>query len=291
VSITGVTLQSLDRFTCRERKPWHDPSLSFNPAVHRIKQALFHAAIVPNLIDHPVPLPHPELTRYFDSPSKLIKKSRQPLEECKRVFGIAPVPKKVAKRKAEMHVAAKDDDDDLILAPSKKFRRISPGHEASTAPTNDPVDKNVSSVGDQHNLSETESETGDDNRQEDAKMGVLPGQHEQRSTEVLVPRSSGAGSDVIIDHAVPKGRIVGSIYPLDDFKVNLNSGDVVTKAVEDLAFIVQEIALQPFAERRHDELVECLKEMRNVCLREDEVDLWNEWASLLTIMHQSYLIT
>jgi len=50
----------------------------------------------------------------------------------------------------------------------------------------------------------------------------------------------------------------------------------VTKAVEDFGLTIQELALQPFADRRHDELMDCLREMRTACLREDEIDLWND---------------
>jgi ATP-dependent DNA helicase 2 subunit 2 len=278
VSGNSFKLHSLDRTACRQRKPWYDPSLSFNPAVHRIKQALFHSAIVPNLVDHPVPPPHLDLMRYFDLPSKVVKKSRQPLEECRRVFNLAPVLQKVAKRKAEMHVAAIDDDD-LILAPSKKFRQNSPrpDENVSPIPLVDLVDESLSAVTDRQELTETESENDDENRQKGIKITVSPEHdHSTKATEVIKLQPSGTTDDIMVDHAIPKGRIVGSIYPLEDFKNNLKSGDVVTKAVEDLAFILQEIAFQPFAERRHNEIIECLTEMRGVCLREDEVDLWNE---------------
>jgi len=79
-----------------------------------------------------------------------------------------------------------------------------------------------------------------------------------------------------VDRGIPEGRIIGTTYPLDDFIRNLSNGDVVTKAVEDLGLTIQEIALQPFAERRHDELLKCLHEMRKVCMSEDEIDLWND---------------
>ena len=263
-------------FWFRARKPWYDPSLSFNPAVHRIKQALFHAAIVPNLVDHPVPPPHPDLTRYFEFPPKLLKRARQPLDDCKRAFKVTVVPKKVAKRKVEMHVAATEDDD-LVLAPRKNSRLASPAvQEAgdsllpSKQVTEDPQD-----AIEEKELSETEPESnGDDSPV--PKGGVSDHATLPEATTAQDSHSSDGVEKMDIDRGIPDGRIIGTVYPLEDFKENLSSGDVVTKAVEDLALTIQEIALQPFADRRHDELVGCLREMRSVCMREDEVDLWNE---------------
>jgi ATP-dependent DNA helicase 2 subunit 2 len=81
-----------------------------------------------------------------------------------------------------------------------------------------------------------------------------------------------------VDRGVAEGRIIGNTYPLEDFRANLKSGDVVSKAVEDMAAVIQEIASQPFASRRHDELLMCLKELREACLQEDEIASWNEWV-------------
>ena len=278
-------LDQISLISKRERGPWFDPSLSFNPAVHRIKQALFHAAIVPNLVDHPIPPPHPDLMRYFDSPPKMIKRSSQSLEKCIHAFNINPVPRKVAKRKVEMHVAAVEDDD-LILPPSKKFRQASPGVDTLD------VDLLPKTLGnsqdaddDQQPHSETEPETD-----EEGQTGGKTIHASEPEDGTLDPTSHAPDDDMIIDRAVPEGRIVGFTHPLDDFKNNLVSGDVVTKAVEDLGFIVQEIALRPFAARRHDELLQCLREMRVACLREDEVDLWNEWVFLTCFGESHHLI-
>lgn len=67
----------------------------------------------------------------------------------------------------------------------------------------------------------------------------------------------------------------GNTYPLQDFKKNIKRGDVVSKAVEDMAAVVTEIVMKPFAGRREGEVVECMKALRKVCLEEDEVDCWN----------------
>lgn len=68
----------------RNRTPWFDPRLSYNPAVHRIKQALFHAATVSDLRTNPLPPPHHETTKYFEPPKRVLKRAREALEECQK---------------------------------------------------------------------------------------------------------------------------------------------------------------------------------------------------------------
>ena len=92
-----------------------------------------------------------------------------------------------------------------------------------------------------------------------------------------------------------KGRIIGNTFPLADFKKNIAQGDVVSKAVEDLALVITEIVMRPFSSRRTDELLECMEAFRDVALKagsildaslcltdqkpftqEDEIDAWNK---------------
>src|SRR4051794_18795509 len=76
------------RYLYRIRTEWFDLTLSFNPAVHRIKQALFHGAVVPDLQAEPVPPPHPEVTKYMEAPKRVLKRSKPALEECIRLFDV-----------------------------------------------------------------------------------------------------------------------------------------------------------------------------------------------------------
>ena len=69
-----------------------------------------------------------------------------------------------------------------------------------------------------------------------------------------------------IDPARAPGRIVGAAFPLKDFRANIARGDLVTKAVEDLAFVVKDVVAQPFAKLRTDEMLECMRELRKVAL-------------------------
>ena len=107
-------------------------------------------------------------------------------------------------------------------------------------------------------------------------------------SQVQEPSSPIAG----FDRGIAPGRIIGSRVPLEDFKRNLAVGDLVTKAVEDICFVLQEEIVKPMANRRKDEFLECLQYLRETCLKastispyiplyspliqEDEIDAWNE---------------
>jgi hypothetical protein len=88
---------------------------------------------------------------------------------------------------------------------------------------------------------------------------------------------------MVTDPQRPPGRIIGLAKPLADFKDNISQGDVVSKAVEDLGWAVKEVVLRPFAGRRHAEMIECLNELREACLQEDEIDAWNRCVCVFTV--------
>jgi hypothetical protein len=72
----------------RKRSPWYDTRLSYNPAIHRMKQALFHSAIIEDLVADPLPPPHPELTKYLEPPKKVLKRANEAVDQCKTAFAI-----------------------------------------------------------------------------------------------------------------------------------------------------------------------------------------------------------
>ncbi len=72
----------------RNRYPWFDTIYNYNPALHRVKQALFHAAVVNDLATNPLPPPHPELEKFFKPPKQVLKRVQGALEECKSAFKV-----------------------------------------------------------------------------------------------------------------------------------------------------------------------------------------------------------
>lgn len=72
----------------RYRGQWFSTTMSYNPAVHRIKQAQFHAAVVTDLNRQPLPPPHPELLKYFEPPKRVLKRAKSAIEAAKAAFKV-----------------------------------------------------------------------------------------------------------------------------------------------------------------------------------------------------------
>jgi ATP-dependent DNA helicase 2 subunit 2 len=68
--------------------PWFDISSAYNPAIHRMKQALFHAATVQDLDSNPIPPPHPELTKYLETPAFVVDQSQKALDKLKKALDV-----------------------------------------------------------------------------------------------------------------------------------------------------------------------------------------------------------
>lgn len=163
------------------------------------------------------------------------------------------VPKKVTKARKDGHVRAKDDDDEMLLLDKKPARvRKAETIRRPLSPESRPPPKKSQSKANVD--SETESDDDVDMLAAAQKPGKpLPTPDRSASPEV--------------DPGRAPGRIIGNTYPLQDFQKNIERGDVVSKAVEDLAFVIKDIAMKPFASRRHKELLQCMRELRDTSLK------------------------
>jgi ATP-dependent DNA helicase 2 subunit 2 len=189
---------------------------------------------------------------------------------------LSVVPKRVARPRKNDHMRAQDGDDEVLLLD----RVVSSSHfparphsqpEASGSRVQrqtSPAAAKKPDTGMKDNDSATEPESDED--------VWLP----SKKTNTKLPTPSPEPRMVVDSQRAP-GRIIGMAAPLTDFKNNISQGDVVTKAVEDLGWVVKEVVLRPFAQRRHAEMIECLNELREVCLQEDEIDAWNKCVFLL----------
>ncbi|RDX51486.1 SPOC domain-like protein [Lentinus brumalis] len=273
-----------------DRQPWFDTRLSYNPAIHRTKQAQFHAAVVRDLNRHPVPPPHPELLKYFEPPRRVLKRAREAIEECKKAFNVREVPKKVVRARKEEHVHARDEDEDMLLldqkqpGPSQSQRLTQSMSFAQTEQHSPGRSKTEKKKAAQDSDSGSETEPEDD---EDLLLNAAP--KRERAPPLPTPaRSMSPERDPAVDRMRAPGRIVGASFPLEDFQKNISRGDVVTKAVEDLAFVIKDVISKPFSSRRFDEMLACMHELRKVALQEDEIDAWNTFIRELhdTCMEQ-----
>ncbi|KAJ7171774.1 SPOC domain-like protein [Mycena crocata] len=292
--VRKYTFASLDHLVSKKgeeltehaaRAPWFDTRLSYNPAIHRIKQAQFHAAVVSDLSTNPLPPPHPELLKYFDPPRRVLKRAREAIEDAD-YDGMYAVPKRVARARKDGHVHAQDDDGDMLLLDMKAPPRPSQSNSQSqikVTASASPAGKGKAKAAENPDDSVTE----DEDDYEDL-LAAKPKPVAQPSTPLPVARKNGSGGEnhnplptparslsPELDPGRAPGRIVGTTRPLEDFKANLARGDVVSKAVEDLGAVIIEVVLRPFASRRSAELMDCLEALRDTCLKEDEIDAWN----------------
>lgn len=236
------------------RVPWFDPVQSYNPAVHRVKQALFHAAVVPDLSSHPLPPPHPDLLYYLEMPEKVREKAKPALKECKKVFNVKPAAPKAAVKRKQDHLEGADIDmDELGLGPALKKSRSTDAPDAKTDGAKAP--------------------DGDESVTEDEDEEV-PAVAQKNGNGLQEPTPARSPSP-------PPVRIIGNEYPLRDFRKNKRRGDIISDLVEEFGQVILEIVMANFASRRHDEMIECLKEYRNLALKEDEIDAWNAFMPKL----------
>ncbi|KAJ6626980.1 ku80-like protein [Mycena sp. CBHHK59/15] len=257
------------------RAPWFDPLQSYNPAIHRTKQAQFHGAVVSDLATNPMPPPHPELLKYFEPPRRVLKRAREAIAECKTEFKVKQVPKRVAKARKDGHVHARDDEDDMLLLDKQGLVRVQSALQSQSQiqVTTSPVGKGKAKA---TNPDDSATEDGSDYEDLTAAKPKPSTPPPVKNGHNPLPTPARSLSPEI-DPARAPGRIIGNTRPLDDFKANIARGDVVSKAVEDLGVVITEIVMRPFASRRYMELMECLETLRDTCLKEDEVDAWNNF--------------
>lgn len=119
---------------------------------------------------------------------------------------------------------------------------------------------------------------GSDTEESDEELLLDKAPNPNSNSKALPTPERSLSPDLEIDRGVEPGRIIGTAYPLRDFKKNLEAKDLVTKSVEDMGYVITQIVLKPFASKRHTELIECMREMRETCLTEDEIEGWNEFV-------------
>lgn len=88
---------------------WFKPWEAVNPVIHRIKEAIFHASLTPDLDEDPLGPPHPELTKYFETPAELAGKVEDVTERLKEILDIKKVPEKRKRRKAQKEELGEDE--------------------------------------------------------------------------------------------------------------------------------------------------------------------------------------
>jgi len=186
-------------------------------------------------------------------------------------FWASKVPKRVGKAKKDGHAHAQDEDDNLLLldrkgtverVPSRSESKLNITHMPTPSPRNNKQKAPARSKDD----SDTEEGENDEELLLNLKKPTNTGTPVPPGQEKPLPTPARSLSPLIVDPGRAPGRIIGNTYPLKDFKKNIAQGDVVTKAVQDLAEVIVEVVLKPFATRRRGEMIECMKILRKTCL-------------------------
>ena len=235
------------------------------------------------------------------------------------------VPKRVARTRKDGHVHARDDDDEALLLdgvpPRKKTKASQQASQSVPMDVDDSeaVKSPAKSKPKTQKPVESDSETEPESDAEELLLDSKPSSAKQ-SQQNGGPAGRGEGAlptpalsqtqdededgDVgIDDDGRAPGRIIGETHPLEDVEANLASGDLVSKIVEDLAYVVKRVVIQPFASKRTDELVACLRKFRELALdvshlsvcdctrltcpclmQEDEIDAWNRCVILRSLL-------
>ncbi|KAG8971417.1 ATP-dependent DNA helicase II subunit 2 [Tulasnella sp. 425] len=262
-------------------EPWYDMSASYNPSIHRLKTALFHGAVFPDLENNPIPPPHPELTKYLEPPSEVVERSKKALEKLKKAVDVKLVPPKVRGKKKANEVDATlhtQDDFDVadLLGDEGDAGPVVPSRSIASLSLKSPfiasqkleAEKKKSKM----DLDDQDTEDEDDQPHR-AGRSHLP-------TPDRSPPSAPTEKKTNLtrqERDVRQGRIIGNAFPLNDFRENLKEGDVVSKALKDMAAVIPEIVDESFSTQRYDEAIQCMREMRRTALQEDDIDIWNDF--------------
>ncbi|CAK9782753.1 SPOC domain-like protein [Cutaneotrichosporon oleaginosum] len=228
-----------------ESKTWFSSARAVNPAIHRIKEAIFHASLTADPEAHPLGPPHPEITQYFHTPAPLADKVEKLTERLKDALDIKKVPPK-QRRQANKEVLRDDegflDIDDLFGgAPSVqnvtvKEEGAGGGAEAKAKP----ADNNDS--------------------QGDTKPTV--------KAEPVSPQAKAKAKP---------GRLISNERPLEDYRrLVQGEGDLFRKAIIDLAAVVKENVAASFSRQAFPLALECLEAMRTTALTFEEVETYND---------------
>jgi ATP-dependent DNA helicase 2 subunit 2 len=208
-----------------------------------------------------------------------LKRARDALEECKATFKVkqgtfdlifflnrcrrtdcmVQVPKKVTRQRKDGHVRAREDDDEeMLLLDAKPPKRTASQTQPQASPSKKPA------------AADSDTDDSDADADQSPSKDLKKGQ---------VPPTPARSMSPAIDPGRAPGRIIGTTYPLKDFQKNISQGDVVSKAVEDLGFVIKEIVMKPFSSRRNDELLQCMTAFRDTALQVGWAQV-HTWARL-----------
>lgn len=197
----------------------------------------------------------------------------------------------MARARKDGHVRASEDDEMLLLdqiaKPAKTSSQLARASSQAVSQriTASPTNANKRAVKKADSDSETESEDEAEDILPDQKAAPSPAKNPRPRDEdaLMTPARSVSPERIqVVDPGRAEQRIIGITDPLADFVQNLAVGDLVTKAMFDMGFIIADVVMRPFSRRRSKEMLECMKKMRQTAV-EVRVDLSSPRYGLPTI--------
>ncbi|KAI5114682.1 hypothetical protein M0805_002122, partial [Coniferiporia weirii] len=177
----------------------------------------------------------------------------------------------VPRQRKDGHVLAEDDDNELLLDHPQSTPL------STTQYQNRKLSQGGDDKGETKEKMDVDSETEPESEAEMSKVRLEEGD-DTLSQAVSSPGVNADESQSIVIHdGRTSGRIVGTAHPLRDFKDGVQATNLQEKAISDLAFVIKDIIVKPFASRREEEMIECMLELRLVCLNGGNLDAWNSF--------------
>lgn len=194
------------------------------------------------------------------------------------------MPKKITRQRRDGHNIAVDEDDDEPLLLDQPKKPVPSSSKLPTQPTqstvvgslepnsspqkpilDDDVTKmKIDKLPDADSDTEPESDEDIDMKDEPASTMVESQKiHSQES--ILESQTQSQGGVVGADR--PAGHLVGFTNPLADFKACAKDSAKITQAVDDFGHAIVTIVHRPFASKRYNEMVDCLRVLRSTCLK------------------------
>jgi ATP-dependent DNA helicase 2 subunit 2 len=102
VHLNRAKLGQLIMYSRRNKREWFDISNSYNPAIHRIKEAILHASTTSDVRKDPLGDPHRLLVQYFNSPDEIIDSTKDVVQQLKDSLKIKKVPAKIRRRRDQV---------------------------------------------------------------------------------------------------------------------------------------------------------------------------------------------
>ncbi|OCF38430.1 hypothetical protein I317_07796 [Kwoniella heveanensis CBS 569] len=250
-----------------EAPRWFDPQRSYNPVIHRIKEAIFHASLTADLDANPLGPPHPELVKYFNTPEEIGEKVEDLTQRLKEKLDIKKVP--IRTRKKVTKEGLRDDEGYIDID------ELFDGTPEPTGVKAEPASQTIKSV-----KAEPPSPAKPKSRPNAPRF--IESDDEDLTPAPPTAEESHPGKTSSTRPKPKPGRLISNEQPLEDFRrVIAGEGDVFRKAIQDLGLVVQENIDASFSWQAYPLAIDCLKEMRETALGYEETETYNDFVNQL----------